>query len=150
MKSTLSIGILAAVLLFGGVWWSKSLSETDSNIVAQNGLHWHPQLTIYVKGLEQEIPANIGIGPQYAGTPGYDLQMQMTPVHTHEDLPVIHLEFSGSVTRVDIKLGQFFKIWGKDMRSFGGNIQMTVNGVANTEYENYELKDGDKITLSYE
>ena len=36
------------------------------------------------------------------------------------------------------------------MRSFGTNMRMTVNGIENTEYENYQMKDGDTIELRYE
>src|SRR3989344_8016506 len=111
----------------------KAIDPNDPNVVATNGLHWHPQLAIYVKGVKQDLPANVGI-----------VGSSMTAVHTHEDLPIIHLEFSGLVRKEDVMLDEFFKSWGKDMRSFGTNMQMTVNGVENTEYEQYIMKDGDK------
>lgn len=115
---------------------------SDPDIVSRSGLHVHPTLAIYVKGVKQEIPADLGVGPQYAGAPGYDLRMKMTAIHTHDDVPIIHLEFTGGpVRKEDVALGQFFKIWGKDMRSFGTNIHMTVNGKDNTEYENYIMQD---------
>ena len=116
----------------------KAIDPNDPDVVAANGLHWHPQLAIYVKGEKIEIPQNIGIGavPQ--------------PMHTHDDLPIIHLEFPALVRTQDIMLGRFFEIWGKDMRSFGTNMRMTVNGVENTEYENYSMRDGDKIELLYD
>jgi len=47
-------------------------------------------------------------------------------------------------------LENFFRNWGKDMRSFGANMRMTVNGVENTEFENYMMRDGDKIELRYD
>ena len=72
------------------------------------------------------------------------------PIHTHDDLPLIHLEFSGMVRQQDITLGQFFKNWDKDMRSFGTNMNMTVNGEENTEYENYVMHDKDKIELRFD
>ena len=143
-----------AILIFlivGGVLWSQSIQSGDPDIISRGGIHWHPQLTIYVKGLRWEIPANVGIGPRYAGTNGYDPQMQMAAVHTHEDLPLIHLEFMGGpVRKGDVTLGTFFNIWGKDMRSFGPNMRMTVNGKENTEYENYGMRDGDNIELHYD
>ena len=74
----------------------------------------------------------------------------MTAIHTHEDMPVIHLEFSGVVRREDVMLGRFFEIWGKDMRSFGENMRMTVNGEPNTEFERYIMRDKDIITLQYD
>jgi|SRR3989344_5301979 len=117
----------------------KAIDPNDPNVVAINGLHIHPTLAIYVKGVKQVLPANLGI-----------VGSSMTAVHTHEDLPIIHLEFSGIVRKKDVMLGEFFKSWGKDMRSFGANVKMTVNGEENAEYENYIMRDGDKIELRYD
>ena len=151
MKIIIIGGILATALLLGGVWWSGSSTSKNSDVVGRNGLHWHPELLIFVKGVKQEIPANIGVGPQYAGAPGYDPKMKMAAVHTHGDLPLIHLEFmSGVVHKNDVELGKFFKIWGKDIHSFGNAIKMTVNGKENVEYEQYIMRDGDKIELHYD
>ncbi|MEK7098858.1 MAG: hypothetical protein AAB908_03060 [Patescibacteria group bacterium] len=140
MKTILSIGAVVA-LLIGGVWWTNSLAKSDPDVLARNGMHSHPTLAIYVKGEKQEIPANIGIGATHS------------PMHTHtEDAAqgVVHLEFSGMVRTEDAMLGEFFKNWGKDMRSFGSNMRMTVNGVENTEYERYIMRDKDVIELHYE
>ncbi|KKR45549.1 MAG: hypothetical protein A3G47_01130 [Candidatus Zambryskibacteria bacterium RIFCSPLOWO2_12_FULL_39_45] len=150
MKKTIIIIVVAVGLLFGGVWWSKSLTKNDPDIISRNGLHWHPELFIFVKGVKEEIPTNIGVGFQYAGLPGYDQNMKMTGVHTHDTSGIIHFEFSGLVRKKDLTLGQFFKIWGKDISSFGVNMKMTVNGKENTEYENYIMQDKDKIELRYE
>ncbi len=151
MKTIVVITALAAGVLFGGVWWSNSLAVNNPDIVTQSALHWHPVLSIYVKGVQQQIPAEIGIGAQYAGTAGYDPQMQMAAVHTHDASGTIHFEFmSGPVHKEDLTLGQFFKIWGKEMNSFGSNTRMTVNGKENTEYANYVMREGDKIELHYE
>ena len=151
MKTILIVAGVAGALLIGGVWWSQSLQSKDPDVIARGGIHWHPSLAIYVKGQPMQIPANIGIGQQYAGSNGYDPKMQMAAMHTHDDLPLIHLEFmSGPVRKEDATLGQFFKMWDKDMRSFGSNMRMTVNGKENTEYENYIMRDGDKIELHYD
>lgn len=117
---------------------SGTVQSNDPDVVAVSGMHWHPRLEIFVKGEQVEIPQNIGIGAVHQ------------PMHTHDDLPVIHLEFGGVVRRDNVRLGRFFDIWGKDMRSFGSNIRMTVNGEQNTEYENYVMRDGDKIELRYD
>lgn len=138
MKTILIIAGATVALLIGGVWWSSSVQTRDPNVIARSGLHWHPTLTIYLKGERLEIPRNIGIGAVHQ------------PVHTHDDPPIIHLEFGGVVKKEDIMLGQFFKSWGSDMRSLGANMRMTVNGEENTEYENYVMQDGDAIELRYE
>lgn len=125
--------------------------SVDTDVVSKGGMHSHPELAIFVQGERMEIPENIGIGPMHAGMPGYDASMQMAAMHTHDASGVIHLEFmQGPVRKDDVMLGQFFSMWGKDMRSFGGNMRMTVNGEPNTEFENYMMRDGDKIELHYE
>lgn len=120
--------------------WSRALQDSDPSILSRNGLHWHSELAMYIKGEKKEIPANIGLGVVHQ------------PVHTHDDgdQGIIHMEFQGLVRKEDITLGQFFKSWGKDIRSFGGAMKMTVNGQENTEYENYIMQDKDKIELRYE
>lgn len=152
MKNFIIGAVAVVILIIAATWWSKSLQSGDSTIIARKGLHWHPELVIYVKGEKQIIPVDIGIGPEYASAPNFDARMRMTPMHTHDDAPqgIIHLEFQGVVRKKDTTLGQFLKVWGKDINSFGSNVKMTVNGVANTEFENYEMKDGDKIELMYE
>ena len=150
MKTTIIIIIIAVGLLLGGILWSKSLQNNDPDIITLSGMHWHPELSIYVKGVKQEIPTNIGIGTKYSSFPGYDMNMAMAGVHTHDEAGIIHFEFAGVVRKEDLTLGQFFKIWDKSMSSFGTNMKMTVNGVPNTEYENYIMQDKDKIELNYE
>lgn len=139
MKKAL-IYIIGAILFFGGmIWWSKSLQENDPNVVSRTGIHWHSNLSILVNGEEQEVSPNIGI------TGGI-----MMPMHTHESGGEIHLEKGGIVRKKDLTLSQFFKIWGRDMNSFGSNVRMTVNGVENTELGDYAMRDGDKVELRYE
>ncbi len=136
----IGIGILV-VLALGSIFILPAPSNTgssDPNVVALTGLHWHPTLEIFVKGEKLEIPQNIGLGAVHS------------PMHTHDDLPIIHLEFGGIVKKENLVLGQFFENWGRDMRSFGTNMRMTVNGVENTEYERYIMGDKDKIELRYD
>lgn len=139
-KNLLVISIIALAVVGLGVYLTaKSPSPAEENgIVAMNGLHWHPHLMIYVKGVPQAIPADIGLGVVH------------NPVHTHDMDGIIHLEFSGAVRERDIMLGRFFENWGKDMHSFGGGMKMMVNGAENAEYDRYMMRDGDKIELYYE
>lgn len=141
----------AAVLVIGLVVFLQRPHTNDPDIISKQGLHWHPQLTIYVRGEQIEIPQNIGVGQEYMGKPAYgNGGMAMTPMHTHDDVPVIHLEYQDVVRSKDITLGTFFAVWGKDMRSFGSSMHMTVNGIENTEYEQYVMHDGDIIELRYD
>ena len=72
---------------------------------------------------------------------------------------VIHLEFPALVTKENTKLGNFFKIWGKQFDSNcifefcngkNGMVKFFVNSKANKDYENYLMGDGDKIEIRYE
>ncbi len=130
--------IALAVLFIGGIGLTKYLQARDPNIASTGAFHWHPELTIYVKGKKQEIPRGIGLAGVHK------------PMHTHDDLPIIHLEFGGAAKKEEVMLGAFFKTWGKEFNSFGSNVKMTVNGQENTEYENYHMQDKDKIELRYE
>lgn len=148
------------LILTGGVWWSNSLAEKQleeevagvdaATIVSRTGLHSHPEIKIFVNDEPVPVPGNIGVGAQYAGKPTYDAGMRMTAMHTHEPDGTAHLEFPGLVTTDDMKLGNFFAIWGREFMSFGSTVSMTVNGEENTELENYKMKDGDKIELHYQ
>lgn len=137
----IGIAAIVAAVLAGALLLparSEAPLSAQSGVIATNGLHWHPTLKIFVKGEELPIPANVGLGAVHQ------------PIHTHEDMPVLHLEFNGRVTEDDLKLGNFFHTWEKDMRSFGSNMRMTVNGEVNDEYENYVLRDGDAVELRYD
>lgn len=140
-------GVTVAVFAFiilASVWSSMfPLPLKPSRVAAFDciqhrnlALHIHPVLTITVKGEKVEIPANVGINASC-----------MRALHTHDDTGVIHIEHSQAI---EFSLGDFFAVWGKDMRSFGQDIVMKVNGVENTEYENYIMKDKDIIELTFE
>lgn len=131
------------------VWWGVSQKPTpEGDIIAHRGLHWHPELSISIKGTPQEIPANLGIGAVH------------NPIHTHDSTGVLHLEFEGlRVTKDDVRLGKFFKLWGKQFTSTcildtcngpEGQVKMTVNGKPNTEYDQYIMRDKDKIEILFE
>ena len=138
MKLIIGISAMGILLIVGGKFWAVSQASKDTNILSTTGVHTHPELKIFVKGESVEIPTGVGIGAVH------------DPMHTHEDAPIIHLEYPSLVKREDTRLGKFFQIWGKDFREFGQNVTMTVNGEPNTEFESYEMKDGDKIELRYD
>jgi len=135
------IAVIILILVAAGslVWYITSRPPiTEEEIVSRNGLHWHASLAIYAKGVQQNIPADIGIGAAHM------------PIHTHSADGVIHLEMSGLVKRGDLTLDKFFKNWGKDLKDFGGKTTMTVNGKDNAELGSYVMKDNDKIEIKYE
>ncbi len=139
---------------------SASFQGDDAETISDSGVHWHPELAIYIKGQKQEISKDIGIGVSFSNNPFYDSMMQMTDIHTHDNSGVLHWEvMSGPVKKGHVKLKAFFGIWGKTFNSNqifdykngdGGTVKMTVNGNPNTEFENYIVKDKDKIEISFE
>lgn len=144
------IGLLTLLILVGGVSFlslqqSKETSIPEGHVISRKGIHWHPQLSILIKGKQQEIPKNLGIGGAIH-----------QPVHTHDSSGTLHLEISGVVTRDQIKLGNFFRIWGKKFSpecvidECGGKVTMLVNGKENKDFENYLMKDKDNIEIRYE
>lgn len=153
-------GIMVAALNNPADKLSNSFKGTDSEVVSESGIHWHPELTIMIKDQKQEIPANIGIGPQYASSRFYESAQGMTDIHTHDNSGTLHWEVgAGPVKRGHIKLGAFFEIWGKTFNKDqildskngeSGTVKMTVNGQPNTDYENYVVRDKDKIEINYE
>ena len=59
------IAVIILILVAAGslVWYITSRPPiTEEEIVSRNGLHWHASLAIYAKGVQQDIPADIGIG----------------------------------------------------------------------------------------
>ncbi len=122
---------------------SKAFTEAD---VPKGPIHWHPELTIRLNGQVQTIPANVGLSPSFH-----------QPVHTHEADGVIHLE-NNNPTERNMKLGFFFQIWNKKFNSQcifdkcndeTKSVKFTVNGQPNTDFDNYFMKDKDKIEIEY-
>jgi hypothetical protein len=147
------LGLAAGILILGGGifaggWFLATRpSLPDSEIISRQGIHWHPEISITILGQKQVIPANIGLG------------VAERPIHTHEKDGVIHLEFRGLVKKEEIKLGRFFEIWGKKFNKdcifdkcngLEGQLKMLVNGEPNSEFENYVMRDRDKIEIIFE
>jgi hypothetical protein len=141
---------------------SNSAATVGGDVVSQHGIHWHPELAIYIHGQKQTIPANIGIGRQYTTNKWYDPMMQMTDVHTHDTSGTLHWEVMESmapVTTAHVRLGVFFAVWGKPFSATqifdfhngaDGMVTMTVNGKPNTDFENHLVHDGDHIEIRYQ
>lgn len=143
--------VLVVLIAIGAVWIVFRQSKVPAGeVVSQNGLHWHPKLTIVIDGKKQEIPADIGIGAVHQ------------EIHTHDKDAkdgVVHMEMSGTVTKDETKLSNIFKIWGEEFnatqildRKNGaqGSVKMMVNGKGNKDFENYLMKDKDIIEIRYE
>jgi hypothetical protein len=138
MKPVYAVGVIALFFaVVGAVAYApQEESTTQSEVITQNGLHWHAKLTVRVAGEVVEIPANMGLGAVH------------NPIHTHDDEPgLIHMEFGGKVMRSDLALQKFFDVWGKNL---GNAVAMTVNGEPSTKFQEYLMQDGDLIDISFE
>lgn len=153
-KVFLGIAIVTVLILIGGVVLMSRTAEApvpEDQIVAKNGLHWHPRLSIIIDGEKQDIPPNIGM----AGTVHQEL-------HTHDEDAkngVIHMEMKGVVSKDETKLINFFRIWGRNFSSTTildktpepeKSVKFFVSGQENTDFENYMMKDGDEMEIRYE
>ena len=138
-QAVMAIVILGAIG-FGGWLLGRSGDSNDPTAIcvqhARLAMHIHPRLEIRVNGEAQEIPADIGVSPAC-----------MRPIHTHDASGTLHLEFP---TVRDVALGEFFRVWEKPFRREQVTVKMFVNGVLNEEFENYIMKDGDRIEILYE
>ena len=128
--------------------------------------HIHAQLDIFVDGVQQVIPGNIGIDLSAGQLVDF--------LHTHETGGRLHQEPigpGGTIAPDDfVTVGDFFDIWRTNAGSPGNNpdavfnannilgntvndthtIRMFVNGEPNDEFENYRFHDGDAIVISFE
>lgn len=107
--------ILIAVCVAGHLFMIHSLKKHGGNnatgnekvegtdIVSCNGLHWHPELTVYVKGQKQEIP-HMGLSN---ANPGMVHKIMMQIKHAKHgganEQGIIHLKFQGVVRKRDRK-----------------------------------------------
>jgi hypothetical protein len=130
---------------------------TDSSGYSQDGsIHWHPKLSIHIDGQRQHIPKGIGI--VVGNVIDTDIsRMRMSPMHTHDDDGIIHMEQTNPTDRT-LRLGYFFEVWGKrfdsdcifEFCSGGGKtVRMFVKGAENFEFDDYVPKDGDDIIIVY-
>ncbi len=154
-----ALGILGFLVYLGGVVKKENPPVAAEKEVTQTSretamicttdmateFHIHPMLKIVIDGIEQTIPADIGITEDC-----------MHPLHTHDATGKIHVE---SPVQKDFTLGDFFAVWGKDFSSTkildsiaDGNamITVTVNGTSVDTFENTILHDNDQIVISYD
>ena len=96
-------------LLTGPPPWSANIDQLGARLhalglpaLATEGtaLHIHQHLDVFVDGERVTVPAGIGIQQS---------QGFISPLHTHDDSGIIHVE---SPTRRDFTLGEVFGVWG--------------------------------------
>lgn len=150
MKSShILIGlIVVSVGLIGVTRITQNRAAADDpTIISTQGMHWHPHLSIVIRGEEIEIPPNIGL------IGGHN------PMHTHDTDGIVHLEYEAIVREDDIRLGTFFEIWNKPFsetqileyqNTDTEKVRMYVNGEENFEFGKYLMQADDQIEIRYE
>jgi len=164
----LAIVLVIVVVLAGAGWYfiSPSLSSQGSSNTrmtntspttgtqdptlttciddANLAMHIHVKLSIVINGQPVPIPANVGVSLTCT-----------RPVHTHDESGEIHVE---SPVIYPYTLKDFFLVWGQPFDNAqimeykidsAHTIRMTVNGAPNTQFQNYVLRDGDQIQITY-
>lgn len=145
----IAAGIAILVIIITGVRWILNSDQRieDNKLLSRNGVHWHAQLSIVIKGEQSEIPGNIGLGVTH------------NPMHTHDADGEIHMEFSSAVRESNVRLKEFFKVWKKEFsgtcifefcNGTEGTVKMFVNDNESAAFENYQMSDGDRIEIRYE
>ncbi|MBI3255624.1 MAG: hypothetical protein HYZ63_01510 [Candidatus Andersenbacteria bacterium] len=145
---------LLGLVVVGFIAWKITSAPKlpTEGLVSNTEVHWHARLDIKVRGENVEIPANIGVP---VGNPNAHPEH----MHTHAADHVIHVEKLPPVYETDLKLGNFFRVWGKkftsqcvaDVCAEGQEqMKMMVNGKENTQFENYLLRDGDQVEITLE
>jgi hypothetical protein len=106
--------------------------------------HIHPVLKLKIDGADVPVPPNIGINPSCEKV-----------LHTHDSSGELHVEPNYEQV---FTLADFFALWGKpfsktellDKKANDTHeVVMTVDGQANTEFENLVLRDKQQILLEY-
>lgn len=142
MWAVIVVGALA-----GGVVWLLSLPKIpQSEVISRTGIHIHANISILEDGTPIVIPGNIGI----------EGSAVHKGIHTHDETGLVHVEKGGLVRKSDTTLAKFFEIWGQSFskdallgRTSGGAVTLLVNGVEQSAYETYEIKDGDNIVIEW-
>ena len=161
--SAIIISVLAAAYFYSVKAYGPDRNDEmfvtdDPGSLSTGGpIHWHPHLRIFIGDEEQTIPAGIGIiignviDTEVSG-------MKMSPMHTHDDDGIIHVEQIDPTNRT-LRLGYLFQVWGEEFNStcifsFCSSedmaLKMTVNGGQNREFDGYIPQDKDDIVIRYE
>lgn len=99
--------------------------------------HGSAQLSIFIDGQPQLIPAEVGIS-----------QDCVADIHTHDNTGRLHLHLHGGEPKAT--LADFFAVAGEPVQRVGYTLSVTVNGEDYTDQVNsYKIKHGDEIVVRY-
>ncbi|MBI5226207.1 hypothetical protein HY994_03120 [Candidatus Micrarchaeota archaeon] len=140
----LILGSRPALLVLGEL---PELSFPDT--VADYPVHWHARVRIVDGPDEIIIPANVGLpsdGPE-------------SPVHTHDESGVLHVEAHRLADLPPSTLAYFFSLWPQPLNAScvtdvctdsTRQMRFFVNGAERLDWLTYDLADGDDIEFLFE
>jgi hypothetical protein len=85
--------------------WPANVEQVEERVDllglpgAGSARHWHANLRVFVDGVEQSVPVNLGLDGDFHA-----------PLHTHSADGVLHIESNDAGH--DFTLGEFFDVWG--------------------------------------
>jgi hypothetical protein len=143
IKLTIIAGAIIAAAIWAGIVSVKP-SDNSKSMSDQMVMHIHPRLYMEMGGQTYMVPQNVGIDPSMWKDHSLDQygMTGMAPLHTHTNDGIIHVE---SNVKRDYTLGEFFDIWGIDIK--GKTVNATSNGEPIPDYRAHVLKDEESIIL---
>jgi hypothetical protein len=157
--SVLGVAICILFLLMSQSTPELNAQESTANKTSNKIImHIHANLSVTVNGKSLIVPNGIGINSSLWKDHSLDkfgteqkanifglITPAMSPLHTHDSSGTIRVE---STEYRNYTLGQFLNIWGIPLQ--GSKINLLTDGNSTENYDNYILKDGDKMILKIE
>ena len=128
-------GIAGAILYQSPT--AMAISGIECNRSEQLNYHIHSGLDVFVNGVQQQVPSNIGI----LSSPSC-----LYWVHTHGEDGIIHVE--APATR-EFMLGQFIDVWEQTLTNSTGFFD-SVSNMPVTAYVDGQRFEGDYRTIPLE
>lgn len=100
--------------------------------------HVHPKMKITVDGVDEIIPANIGIN---AGC--------MSEIHTHDATGEIHVESFNGERLKEMSIADLYKVWGVSPEREGYNLEIYLDGELKNSVANIPIIDHSQIEMKY-
>src|SRR5215469_14071193 len=157
-KNTIIIAAIVAVaitIILGVVISIKSTTLIGPQVSAANStiiMHIHPILKLTVDGKPVILPTNIGINPslwkdhsldQYGMQAMINMYMPATAaMGTESNNGVVGV----AASLKNSTLQNFLSIWGIDLKH--KNVVINVNGKPVTDFKDYVLRNGEKLTVT--
>lgn len=142
------VAVVAAVIVLAlGAYYVAPFLAPTNNLVAFCGsegsaLHYHTLLVVNTNGIQQYVPADIGISPTETAQPYVCPAGQLHVLHTHDTSGIIHDELPQSFVTASPTLGDFFSIWGQPLNpgtvwKFSGSVSAHVYTMSSGQSQDY-------------